>query len=99
MRGAATGPAVPAPSPAPVARPAAPQPSERFGPGKAWQTKFTLLLSERDADALDQVAATLRRQLGRRRLDRSEVLRGLIRLTSRDLSLMAQLAEELSGPE
>jgi hypothetical protein len=86
MRGAATG----RPAAAPVARPAS--------GGAPARTKYTMLLTDADADDLDEVVALVARQLGRRRVDRSEVLRGLVRLARRDLALLAQLAEELSGP-
>jgi hypothetical protein len=87
MRGAATSRAA-APQ---AARPAA-------GAVKSARTKYTMLLSDADADDLDAVVVLLSRQLGRRRVDRSEVLRGLVRLARRDLTLLAQVAEELSGP-
>jgi hypothetical protein len=56
-----------------------------------------MLLDSGDVAALDEVTALLSRQLGRRRVDRSEALRGLVRLARRDLSLLAQLAEELAS--
>lgn len=88
MRGAAV--ATPRPAPPRAAPPA--------GAGKPARTKYTMLLTDADATDLDGVVELLRRQLGRRRVDRSEVLRGLVRLARRDLSLMAALAEELTGP-
>jgi hypothetical protein len=89
MRGAATAPAA---APAPVSSPPVVAPSAA---GK--KTKFTMLLDQGDVAALDEVTVLLSRQLGRRRVDRSEALRGLVRLARRDLSLLAQLAEELAG--
>jgi hypothetical protein len=91
FRGTATGPAA---APASASRPAPPQSPAA---GKPPRTKFTMLLDQGDVAALDEVTALLSRQLGRRRVDRSEALRGLMRLARRDLSLLAQLAEELSG--
>jgi hypothetical protein len=86
MRGAAVGRAA-GPQ---AARPAADKSSHRI--------KYTMLMGEQDAADLDAVVALLGRQLGRRRVDRSEALRGLVRLARRDLALLAQLAEELGGP-
>jgi hypothetical protein len=91
MRGAATAPAA---TPAPVSRPTSARPDTA---GKPARTKFTMLLDQGDVAALDEVTVLLSRQLGRRRVDRSEALRGLMRLARRDLSLLAQLAEELGG--
>lgn len=93
FRGTATGPAA-TPAPATAARPTPAAPAA----GKTPRTKFTMLLAASDVAALDEVTALLGRQLGRRRVDRSAALRGLVRLARRDLSLLAQLAEELSGP-
>jgi hypothetical protein len=93
MRGAATAPAA---APAPFSRPAPAQPATA---GRGARTKFTMLLDQGDVAALDEVTALLSRQLGRRRVDRSEALRGLVRLARRDLSLLAQLADELRGGE
>jgi hypothetical protein len=87
MRGAATGRATTPPA-APAAGAAKP----------AGRVKYTMLMSEQDSADLDAVVALLGRQLGRRRVDRSEALRGLVRLARRDLALLAQLAEELGGP-
>jgi hypothetical protein len=87
MRGAAVS--QPRSAAPPVARPAA--------AGVPARTKYTMLLTDADADDLDEVVRLVARQLGRRRVDRSEVLRGLVRLARRDLALLAQLAEELSG--
>ena len=82
-----------------VARPATPRAAApAAGAVKPARTKYTMLLSDADADDLDAVVALLSRQLGRRRVDRSEAIRGLVRLARRDLTLLAQLAEELSGP-
>ncbi len=87
MRGAAVGRA--------AASPAVPT----AGAGKPGnRVKYTMLMSEQDSADLDAVVALLGRQLGRRRVDRSEALRGLVRLARRDLALLAQLAEELGGP-
>jgi hypothetical protein len=91
LRGAATGPA---PASAPGARPA---PAHSAGSGAPARTKYTMLLTDADARDLDEVVDLLRRQLGRRRVDRSEALRGLVRIARRDLSILAQLSEELSG--
>jgi hypothetical protein len=94
LRGAATAPAA-APRPA---APRAARPAALAAADKPARTKYTMLLTDADASDLDGVVELLRRQLGRRRVDRSEVLRGLVRLARRDLSLMAALAEELTGP-
>jgi hypothetical protein len=90
LRGAATGPA---PAPAPVSRPA--PPPRPAGPEAPARTKFTMLLEPADADALEEITTLLGRQLGRRKVDRSEALRGLVRLARRDLSILAQLAEDV----
>lgn len=46
-------------------------------------SKYTLLLDQDDALTLDQLALTLRRRTGRP-VDKSEILRALIRLAGRD---------------
>jgi hypothetical protein len=81
-----------------ASRPAASQVARPAAAAAPARTKYTMLLTDADADDLDEVVRLVARQLGRRRVDRSEVLRGLVRLARRDLTLLAQLAEELSGP-
>jgi hypothetical protein len=78
-------------------RSAAPQVARPASAATPARTKYTMLLTDADADDLDDVVRLVARQLGRRRVDRSEVLRGLVRLARRDLTLLAQLSEELSG--
>lgn len=52
-------------------------------PATAKPSKYTLLLAPDDALALDQLALDLRRHTGRA-VDKSEILRALIRLADRD---------------
>ncbi|WP_331731871.1 hypothetical protein OG968_36175 (plasmid) [Streptomyces althioticus] len=52
-------------------------------PAPAKPSKYTLLLDQDDALTLDQLALTLRRHTGRA-VDKSEILRALIRLADQD---------------
>lgn len=57
-------------------------------------SKYTLLLDQDDALTLDQLALTLRRHTGRP-VDKSEILRALIRLTATDDRATAAVAQAL----
>lgn len=59
------------------------------------RSKYTLLLDQRDALALDQLALMLRRRLGRP-VDKSEMLRALIRLTEKETDVYLALADALN---
>ncbi|KOV67985.1 hypothetical protein ADL01_23570 [Streptomyces sp. NRRL WC-3618] len=57
-------------------------------------SKYTLLLDQDDALTLDQLALTLRRRTGRP-VDKSEILRALIRLAAADDQVAEHLARAL----
>lgn len=57
-------------------------------------SKYTLLLSDDDALMWDQLAMTLRRELGRK-IDKSAMVRALVYLAAEDESLRRQLVETL----
>lgn len=57
-------------------------------------SKYTLLLDQDDALTLDQLALTLRRRTGRP-VDKSEILRALIRLADVDDQVAEHLARAL----
>lgn len=58
-------------------------------------SKYTVLLSDSDALMWDELAVTLRRDLGRR-VDKSSIVRALVYLAAEDESLRRQLAETLN---
>jgi hypothetical protein len=58
-------------------------------------SKYTLLLDQDDALTLDQLALTLRRRTGRP-VDKSEILRALIRLADTDPAVSDGLTKSLS---
>lgn len=58
-------------------------------------SKYTVLLSDSDALMWDELAVTLRRDLGRR-VDKSAIVRALVYLAAEDESLRLQLAETLT---
>lgn len=58
-------------------------------------SKYTLLLSDGDALMWDELAMTLRRDLGRK-VDKSSIVRALVYLAADDESLRRQLAETLT---
>ncbi|MGK5501341.1 hypothetical protein [Streptomyces sp. URMC 125] len=55
------------------------EPAQEPAPAPAARSKYTLLLDQDDALTLDQLALDLRRRTGRP-IDKSEILRALIRL-------------------
>lgn len=57
-------------------------------------SKYTLLLSDDDALMWDQLAMTLRRDLGRK-VDKSAMVRALVYLAAEDEDLRRELAEVL----
>lgn len=65
-------------------------------PAEERLSKFTVILSARDAADFDALVLTARRALGRR-VDKSEVVRALIGLMSNDAALRAEVHELLSG--
>ncbi|MFJ1561302.1 hypothetical protein [Streptomyces mirabilis] len=66
--------------------------SERSGAARP--SKYTLLLDQDDALTLDQLALTLRRRTGRP-VDKSEILRALIRLADADGRVADDVARAL----
>ncbi len=63
-------------------------------PAAAKPSKYTLLLDQDDALTLDQLALTLRRRAGRP-VDKSEIMRELIRLADADDRVAEHLARAL----
>ncbi|TLQ38606.1 hypothetical protein [Streptomyces marianii] len=63
-------------------------------PAPAKPSKYTLLLDQDDALTLDQLALSLRRRTGRA-VDKSEILRALIRLADQDDRVTDTLARAL----
>lgn len=57
-------------------------------------SKYTLLLSDSDALLWDQLAMTLRRDLGRK-IDKSAMVRALVYLAAEDEDLRRQLVQTL----
>lgn len=58
-------------------------------------SKYTVLLSDNDALLWDQLAMTLRRDLGRK-VDKSAMVRALVYLAAEDDDLRHQLADTLT---
>ncbi|MFF5107458.1 hypothetical protein [Streptomyces sp. NPDC000134] len=63
-------------------------------PAPAKPSKYTLLLDQDDALTLDQLALALRRRTGRA-VDKSEILRALIRLADQDDRVIDTVARAL----
>lgn len=83
-------------TPAPVEPSSAPKPKDPSPvTAKADRpNKYTLLLSDDDALMWDQLAMTLRRDLGRK-IDKSAMLRALVYLAAEDEDLRRELADVL----
>ncbi|MFJ2645060.1 MULTISPECIES: hypothetical protein [unclassified Streptomyces] len=58
------------------------------------RSKYTLLLSQEDALSLDQLALQMRRRTGRR-IEKSEILRALIRLADTKPAINGALQDTL----
>lgn len=67
-------------------------------PAAATAVSYTLRLAPDDADALDDLVRALGREAGRRRLDKSEVMRALLDLTRTDDDVRARLLAALRRP-
>ncbi|WP_161982948.1 hypothetical protein [Candidatus Frankia alpina] len=52
-------------------------------------------MTEDEADALDDLIRAVRRPAGRRRLEKSEMIRALLRLAQHDDAIRAALVDEL----
>lgn len=76
---------------APAEAPPSPASGQRRG------SKFTVILAPGDAEDFDAVVLAARRALGRR-VDKSEVIRALIRLLTEDDELQRQVRAALQGP-
>lgn len=93
LRGAATAPAPPS-EPEPAASPPPAVATARTGRAKS---KYTLLFDQDEAADFEELAASLRRRLGRR-VDQSEIVRALLRMARRDVQVLTALMVELSQP-
>lgn len=67
-------------------------------PAAATAVSYTLRLAPVDADALDDLVRALGREAGRRRLDKSELIRALLDLTRTDDDVRARLLAALRRP-
>lgn len=74
--------------------PTQPQPPSIQEEPQPRTSKFTVLFSRADTEDFDELLVGIRRRLGRR-VDKSEVVRCLLRLTLADPSLESQLVEHL----
>lgn len=67
-------------------------------PASGERISYTLRMTEDEADALDDLIRAIRRPAGRRRLDKSDAIRALLRLAQRDDAIRAALVAELRTP-
>ncbi len=76
-----------------------PRPREATLPPAGERISYTLRMTEDEADALDDLIRAIRRPAGRRRLDKSDAIRALLRLAQRDDTIRAALITELRTPQ